>query len=299
MKPHNHAFLKYAAFKKRNPIAGARLYVFISFLLAIVSFSARAQSVLFDFDSLPLHTPLPVSYTAGGITAHLSGTGSGYSIQDANVLGFTPVGFSGHVIYPNSVYLADFLISFSQKLTAFSIMYSVQELACDTSATMRVTAYANGSYVGTNTMIARHPGTWPVDTLGCNFSMGFDSVVVHYDSHPPTCMDYGVIFMADNMRATPLSTVVQDPSTFIEKLSVPNPVSQSAIISFSLAQSESINLVVYDITGQMIKNLFQGFLPTGEHRIAWDVSEVARTSIYILKITEKNSTRFSKIVVVK
>ncbi|MBK9403524.1 MAG: hypothetical protein IPN57_03140 [Ignavibacteria bacterium] len=63
----------------------------------------------------------------------------------------------------------------------------------------------NGSFVGTSTKTARNPGTWPSATLRCSFPQGFNSVVVHYASRPPTCQDYGVIYMADNMRVT-LST---------------------------------------------------------------------------------------------
>ncbi|HWB27226.1 MAG TPA: T9SS type A sorting domain-containing protein [Chitinophagaceae bacterium] len=161
-----------------------------------------AQSVLFDFDNAPQYTSLPISLTVNSITAHFSATGQGFSIQDAGVLGFTPQGFSGRVIYPNSIYLADLLVKFDTPLTDFSIIYSCQELGCDDAATMRVTAYMNGSPVGTSTQVARNPGTWPTDTLKCSFTQGFDSVVVHYDKKPPTCQDYGVIFMADNMRVT-------------------------------------------------------------------------------------------------
>lgn len=31
----------------------------------------------------------------------------------------------------------------------------------------------------------------------------FDTVVVHYDAAPPTCQDYGPIFMADTMQVAP------------------------------------------------------------------------------------------------
>lgn len=165
-------------------------------------YPAVAQAVLFDFDNATIHAPFPISQTVSGITAHFTATGQGYSIQEANVLGFTPQGFSGLIIYPNSVYLADLLISFDSTLTDFSIMYSCQELGCDDAATMRVTAYMNSRFVGTNTKTAGNPGTWPVDTLRCGFPQGFNNVVVHYDSRPPTCQDYGVIFMADNMRVT-------------------------------------------------------------------------------------------------
>jgi hypothetical protein len=51
-----------------------------------------------------------MNLTENGITAHFSATGNGFSIQEANTMGFTPAGFSGYVIYPNSIYLADLLI---------------------------------------------------------------------------------------------------------------------------------------------------------------------------------------------
>lgn len=167
-----------------------------------VTFPASAQAVLFDFDNVALYTPLPVNVTVNGITAHLSATGQGYSIQDASVLGFTPQGLSGHILYPNSIYLTDLLISFDSTLYDFSIMYASHELACDDAATMRVTAYLNGSYIGTNTKTATYPGTWPVDILRCSFPRPFNSVVIHYDKKPPTCQDYGPNFLADNMRVT-------------------------------------------------------------------------------------------------
>jgi hypothetical protein len=169
---------------------------------------ATAQAVLFDFDSAPQYSPLPINLTVGGITAHFSATGQGYSIQRADALGFTPVGFAGLCIYPSSVFPADLLVSFSQTLTAFSILYAPEEYACDSSATLRVTAYMNGTYVGTNTAVADPPGTWPTGTLSFSSLLGFNSVVVHYDSPPPTGGDWGPIFMADNMYVTPVAGLV-------------------------------------------------------------------------------------------
>ena len=164
---------------------------------------ASAAPVLFNFDNAVLHSPLPIDLTEGGITAHFSATGQGFSIQQANVLGFTPAGFSGYCLYPNSVFPADLLVSFSQTLVDFSILYAPEEYATDSSATMRVTAYMDGALVGTNTATANPPGTWPTATLSFAASSGFNNVVVHYDSPPPTGGDYGPIFMADNMSVTP------------------------------------------------------------------------------------------------
>ena len=171
---------------------------------------ASAQHMLFDFDTAPLHGGLPASLTVGGLTANFSATGQGFSFQEANVLGFTPPGFSGICIYPDSVFAADLLIGFSQTLTDFSILYAPEEYACDSSATMRVTAYLNGALAGTNTMVADPPGTWPSATLSFSSAQGFNSVVVHYDAPPPTGGDWGPVFMADNMNVT----AVPEPASF-------------------------------------------------------------------------------------
>jgi hypothetical protein len=262
---------------------------------------ASSNMVLFDFDNAPLQTSLPISLTVSGITAHFSASGQGYSIQNANVLGFVPQGFSGRVIYPNSINLADLLISFDQTLSDFSIMYSCQELGCDDAATMRVTAYKNGSFVGTNTKTASFPGTWPVDTLSCSFPNGFDSVMVHYDSRPPTCKDYGVIFMADNMKVATLNpSSVLELTKLIDGLIIPNPITQSATITFTLVQYENINVTIYDITGKLTKNLFDGALNTGEYKINWDVNnDEYSNGVYYLKITGESFSRTYKLGVAK
>ena len=171
--------------------------------------AVRAQQVLFDFNNAPIHTPLPIDLTVGGVTGHFSGTGQGFSIQGPGVPIY-PVGFSGNFIYPSSVFAADLVVSFSRTLTDFSTLYAVNELACDDSATVRVTAYMNGVLVGTATMTAHNPGTYPVDTLSCSFPQGFNSVVVHWDHKGPTCQDYGVELFIDDLRVTPMPT---DPWT--------------------------------------------------------------------------------------
>jgi hypothetical protein len=260
-----------------------------------------AQATLFDFDNAPLYSPLPISQTVNGITAHFSATGQGYSVQNADVLGFTPKGFAGHILDPSSIYLSDLLIRFDQVLTDFSIMYACQELACDDAATMRVTAYLKGIQAGTSTKIASNPGTYPVDTLRCSFPQGFDSVVVHYDSPPPTCKDYGVIFLADNMRVTAMhATGIFNQKSSFDGLIFPDPVSNTATLSFSLDQSEYIHVSVYDNTGRLIRKLFDGTLPTGNHQIKWNIGDdEIKGGVYFLKLTGENHSGTCKFVVIK
>jgi len=161
--------------------------------------SVCAQTTLFNFDTASSHSPLPISLSAEGITAQFSATGQGFSIQPADTMGFTPVGFSGNCIYPSSVLAAGLRISFSQSLSDLSILYAPQELACDSSARMRITAYMDSTEVATATTTADPPGTWPSATLAVSAPEGFNNVVIHYDAPPPTGGDWGPIFMADNL----------------------------------------------------------------------------------------------------
>ena len=215
----------------------SRALVPASVLLVASALAARApaQQVLFDFNNAPLHTSLPLDVVSGGITAHLSATGQGYSIQDSTAPVF-PLGFSGSDIYPNSIFAADLLIGFDHTLSAFSILYAPDELGCDDSCTMRVSAYMNGTFVGSATHTALNPGTYPVDTLACTFPQGFNSVVVHYDSPPPTCQDYGAIFLCDDMRVTPLTSSIV-PFCFGDGSLAPCPCNNSGSAGHGCANS--------------------------------------------------------------
>ncbi len=164
---------------------------------------AGAQAILFDFENARVHAPLPISLTVDGLTADFSATGQGFSIQEAGTMGFTPAGFSGLCIYPSSVFAADLIVNFSRPVISFSILYSPQELGCDDSARMRVTAFKDGVSAGSATATAGSPGTWPTATLQIDLASGFNQVVVHYDARPPTCQDWGPIFLADNLSVTP------------------------------------------------------------------------------------------------
>ena len=278
------------------------LYLFIFSACFLQPILSAAQSILFNFDNAPVYTPLPISQTVNGITAHFSATGQGYSIQSVSTATVVPVGFTGNFIFPSSINASDLLIRFDQTLTDFSIWYSPQELACDTSATMRVTAYMKGSYVGTDTKVAANPGTWPVDSVSCSFTQGFDSVVVHFDSHPSMCQDWGPIFIADNMRITVLKgTGFQNSEMWMQNLViVPNPVSQAATISFSLQKTERMKVSIYGLTGRLVKNIFEGSLSAGAQQISFNINDDAlQSGAYVMQLAGNSFSQSYKLVVTK
>ncbi len=280
----------------RPIISEFRTSVLIFILLTgLSSFTVLAQPVLFDFNNGPIHTSLPVSLTAGGITAHFSSTGQGFSIQDYFGNNFIPIGFSGLFICPNSIYASDLIIRFDQTITDFSILYSPEEYGCDTSATMRVTGYMRGSYVGTNTKVAAVPGTWPVDTLSFNFPKGFDSVVVHYDSHPASgCTDWGPIFAADDMRVTALPTGIADrprhlPTEFVLEDAYPTPFNPATTIRYRLPVRSQVSLRVFDALGQIVATVVDATEEAGYKSASWNGANFA-SGVYFYRLEAISAT---------
>lgn len=291
-----------SVFGKCSLILTACIILFFFSVIAQVS-PTYAQQVLFDFNNAPLYSSLPIYQTAGGITAHLSATGQGYSIQNANALGFTPLGFDGRIIYPNSINLADLIVHFDHSLTDFSIMCCTQELACDDAATVRLTAYMNGSYVGYTDRMAICPCTWPVDTLMCSFPQGFDSVVVHYQTPPPTCQDYGVVMLFDNMRVTPSNVGIKHNSSVIPKefrlyTNYPNPFNPVSTIKFDIPKISLTKLIIFDILGHEVARLVNEQLKPGSYEVEWDASNYS-SGVYIYRLITENYSDTRKMVLIK
>jgi len=244
-------------------------------VLLTAFFESAFNAATFDFDSAPLHSSLPLDLSVNGLNAHFTGN---YSIQTADALGFTPAGFFGFCIYPNSVFASDLVIDFSEMLTDFSVLYAVSELACNSSATMRVTGYRDGAFAGTNTTNAS-PGTYPTATLSITAGAGFNRAVVHWDAAGSGCQDYAPIFLADNVTVTRLAPVGVDngPSLSGPRLNVPqpSPFRQSTNIVFALVSGGPVDLSVYDVSGRKVRTLVKGTLSPGPHPMTWDGNDDA------------------------
>src|SRR5690348_3675875 len=232
-----------------RPVIGRAILLSLACVLTPVT----AHGQLFDFENAPYRSGLPIDITVGDLTAHFSATGQGFSIQAANTMGFTPAGFSGLCIYPSSVFASDLIVDFSSPVTDFSILYAPQELGCDDSAIMRVTAYQDAVQRGTATTTAPAPGTWPSGTLAYSDPLGFNHVVIHYDQRP-ACTDYGPIFMADNMNVTVMTTSVPwiDPSS--RRIVVtPNPFRGTASVRFALPRAGRLAVSIHDLAGRRVR----------------------------------------------
>ena len=70
----------------------------------------------------------------------------------------------------------------------------------------------------------------------------------------------------------------------------PNPFNPETTISFSIQESGNVEIEIYNVKGQKIKTLINGYFPAGNHTIIWNATDNA-TGIYFYKM--KNGGRYT------
>lgn len=86
----------------------------------------------------------------------------------------------------------------------------------------------------------------------------------------------------------------------------PNPFGMATEISFALtgaAAAEKVRMEVYDLAGRRVASLFEGTLPTGEHRMVWngrnEGGSAVESGIYFARLTTNEGVRSEKLVLLK
>ena len=78
----------------------------------------------------------------------------------------------------------------------------------------------------------------------------------------------------------------------------PNPSSHETTIEFSILQTENVSVSIYDVTGRRVATLVEGMLPSGRHRVTWNVAN-QNAGVYFLKFRGGQRTVTEKLVVAK
>lgn len=108
-------------------------------------------------------------------------------------------------------------------------------------------------------------------------------------------------------------TDVTEPISFSEQISnYPNPASISTTFRYTLKENSLVTLKVYDMVGNLIKVLYDGFQPAGNQEIVWDLKnenqidvpsgnyfyELTITSGTVAGLNESKTQTFRNILVI-
>ncbi|MCE5249920.1 T9SS type A sorting domain-containing protein [bacterium] len=90
----------------------------------------------------------------------------------------------------------------------------------------------------------------------------------------------------------------QIPESLVLKQNQPNPFNPATLIQFSLPQAGTVQVVVYNIMGQEIARLVDGFLPAGAHNVVFDGSRFS-SGVYFYSVRGAGFSATRKMLLLK
>ena len=110
---------------------------------------------------------------------------------------------------------------------------------------------------------------WMVETTGPVCS----SPAIGWDGTIYVGSDDGSLYALGEARPTPVEEPLDHrtiPQVFALQQNAPNPFNTSTIIGYALPRSVDVGLKVYDLRGQEVITLVEGYQEAGQYQVCWD-----------------------------
>jgi hypothetical protein len=88
------------------------------------------------------------------------------------------------------------------------------------------------------------------------------------------------------------------PAGYLLNQNYPNPFNNTTKITFYLPQADYIEIILYDVSGKKIENLFSGYKTLGVHVFNWNADFLA-SGIYIYQLKTADVTLSKKCILIK
>lgn len=93
-------------------------------------------------------------------------------------------------------------------------------------------------------------------------------------------------------------TVLFSPDEFRIKSFYPNPFNPSGVVEFNLGSTGYVEILVYDILGRKVQDVFNGAMNSGHQSISIDGKDLS-SGVYIVSIKQDNQRKTVKITLIK
>jgi len=88
------------------------------------------------------------------------------------------------------------------------------------------------------------------------------------------------------------------PKTYLLEQNYPNPFNPVTHIKFGTPKPGDVEITLYNILGQKVATLWQGFKPAGYHILDFDASRLA-SGLYFYRMQAERFVKVQKMVVIK
>jgi len=105
-----------------------------------------------------------------------------------------------------------------------------------------------------------------------------------------------------DFTATAIATSVEDKNAIVKEYyldqNYPNPFNPYTTINFGLKKAGNVEITVYDLLGNTIATLINGYKPAGNHSVTFDASKLS-SSVYLYKIISEDFVQIRKMMLLK
>jgi len=112
----------------------------------------------------------------------------------------------------------------------------------------------------------------------------------------------GLFFLGQDSIKGVISSAVdvaeEAPAAFSVDQNAPNPFNPTTTISFSLIEAATVSVEVYNVAGQKVDTIANGFMDAGSHSVVWDASGFS-AGVYFYTVKSGNLIETKKMTLVK
>jgi hypothetical protein len=108
----------------------------------------------------------------------------------------------------------------------------------------------------------------------------------------------GLLILRNDLVSDIAESASERPVKFELLQNYPNPFNPVTHIRFDLPEAGQVSLKIYNVTGQMVAELIDGYRKAGQHEVAFDATGLA-SGIYIYRIQAGEKIEQKKMLLVR
>lgn len=151
--------------------------------------------------------------------------------------------------------------------------------------------------------------TMPIDLRFVGASM--DTTVVVFNNQQNQVFTFSLRQAPDSVDLDPKGWILKDvenittevdmdpvPSTYILEQNYPNPFNPVTTIRFSVPQAEVVHISIFNVLGERIKSLLNGWMTEGKHTVQWNASSLS-SGIYFYRLQAGGFVKTRKMLLIR
>jgi hypothetical protein len=109
----------------------------------------------------------------------------------------------------------------------------------------------------------------------------------------------GVAERTSPIRVQTGGTTVAVVNDYRLEQNYPNPFNPETTICFTMAETENVEISIFNIDGKLVRTLVNSIVPAGEHSVIWDgrdlVGRKSPSGSYLYQLRTRNFTQTKKL----